>query len=367
MRETRIFADACRKQKPPCGISRKKKFIFQWHITENCNLACKHCYQDHHLENTPALATLLAMLRQFYDLLTDLKNKGLARQAHINLTGGEPFLNSDFMNLLEILHTRSQASFAILTNGTLIDADTACHLQKLQPAYVQVSIEGGRETHDQIRGEGGLRKAAEGIRHLVAAGVPVSISFTAHRGNYKDFPDVVKLGRKLGVSRIWADRLIPCGSASSWTGDLLTPRETLAFFEIMKGSRRKKIPFRKDEQDIAMHRALQFMVGGGEPYHCSAGDTLITILPNGDVLPCRRMPVIAGNLFNQPLQEIYFESVFLRSLRDRSHVSRGCEKCFHMAFCRGGLRCLSYAVKGNPFYADPGCWIADHPETAPAT
>lgn len=59
-----------------------------------------------------------------------------------------------------------------------------------------------------------------------------------------------------------------------------------------------------------MHRALQFMVGGGEPYHCSAGDTPITILPNGDVLPCRRMPVIAGNLFNQPLQEIYFESVF---------------------------------------------------------
>lgn len=69
------------------------------------------------------------------------------------------------MNLLEILHTRSQASFAILTNGTLIDADTACHLQKLQPAYVQVSIEGGRETHDQIRGEVafGKRQRASGI------------------------------------------------------------------------------------------------------------------------------------------------------------------------------------------------------------
>lgn len=364
MRETKAFANACkRKPKLPSEKFRKNKFILQWHITEHCNLSCKHCYQDNHPTSTPSLSALLSILRQFYDLLAMLKNTGSATQAHINLTGGEPFLNASFIDLLELLYAKSRVSYAILTNGTLIDVDTAVHLKKLQPSYVQVSIEGRRDTHDEIRGEGSYQKAVTGIGNLVAAGVPVYLSFTVNRNNYKDFPDVVRCGRKLGVSRIWADRLIPCGNASSLTNDLLTPKETLSFFEIMKDSRKNKLPFAAEKKDILMHRALQFLVGGGEPYHCSAGDTLITILPNGDVLPCRRMPVVVGNVCNQQLLEIYSENSFLKSLRDKTNISKGCEQCFYKNFCRGGLKCLSHAVNGDQFYADPGCWIANNQKT----
>ncbi|MCK4818311.1 pyrroloquinoline quinone biosynthesis protein PqqE, partial [bacterium] len=51
-----------------------------------------------------------------------------------------------------------------------------------------------------------------------------------------------------------------------------------------------------------------------------------------------------------------YNSDLLRELRKRDHVSKGCENCLHFQQCGGGLRCLSYAVTGDPFMADPGCW-----------
>ncbi|MEA3325633.1 MAG: SPASM domain-containing protein, partial [Euryarchaeota archaeon] len=76
--------------------------------------------------------------------------------------------------------------------------------------------------------------------------------------------------------------------------------------------------------------------------------------PNGDLYPCRRMPIRAGNLLETPLIELYYESDLFCALRKR--ISEGCEGCFYSGLCRGGLRCLSYALTGDPFTTDPGCW-----------
>jgi radical SAM protein with 4Fe4S-binding SPASM domain len=138
---------------------------------------------------------------------------------------------------------------------------------------------------------------------------------------------------------------------------VLTPAETREFFEIMRKARsRARWSFGRTE--IAMHRALQFLVAGGKPYHCTAGDTLITVQPNGDLYPSRRMPIRVGNLMETPLVELYYESDLFRALRDRDCISDGCQGCSYSKLCRGGLKCLSYAVAGDPLKADPGCWHA---------
>lgn len=364
-RQERAFAAACHQQtKLAARTLRRSTFTLQWHITDHCNLNCRHCYQENVPLHDASFSDMLLILEQFDSLLAKMRNtSGGPMRGHVNLTGGEPFLNNEFWDLLSLLSSKNRASYAILSNGTLIDSSTALQLKKLKPAYVQVSLEGSPKTHDHIRGEGSFDRAASGISCLVTAGIPVSISFTAHRGNYTEFPQVVRYGRKLGASRIWADRLIPCGHAASLTDDLLTPDETLSFFEIMKTGRKKKWPFTGQSRDVAMHRALQFLVGNETPYHCHAGNSLLTILANGDVVPCRRLPVVSGNVLDRELSSIYFENPFLKSLRDPDRISKGCEECFYQPFCRGGLRCLSYAVKGDAFSADPGCWIANHRTT----
>jgi radical SAM protein with 4Fe4S-binding SPASM domain len=110
--------------------------------------------------------------------------------------------------------------------------------------------------------------------------------------------------------------------------------------------------------EVAMHRALQFRAGGLQPYSCTAGDRLVAVQPNGDLYPCRRMPIRVGNLMETPLRELYQHSDLFRALRDRGRLSRGCERCTYAKVCRGGLKCLSYAVTGDPFERDPGCWHA---------
>ncbi len=341
------------------GGYRPTGLLLQWHVTERCNQRCAHCYQEHYSPDELSYDGLLEVLRQYRTLLDAWRSGpgGLPVRGHITVTGGEPFVREDFFDLLNALAAHSRDfTFAILTNGTLIDGPTARRLRKLGPAFVQVSIEGARGTHDGIRGAGSFDRTVEAVKHLTRHGIRTFISFSAHRGNFREFPDVCRIGRELRVSRVWADRIIPWGSGAALRQQVLTPEETREFFEIMKRVRCENSRRWFTSTQIAMHRALQFLVAGGRPYRCTAGDSLITVLPSGDVYPCRRMPIRVGNLMETPLARLYHESELLRALRDRQRSVAGCKRCHFAQFCRGGLKCLSLALNGDPFTADPGCW-----------
>jgi radical SAM protein with 4Fe4S-binding SPASM domain len=303
---------------------------------------------------------LLKVLEQFKELL-DQFNTGTKLSpvcGQINVTGGEPFIRRDFLDLLEVFYSnRERFSFAIFTNGSYIDEAMAMRLHKFRPVFVQVSIEGSEKTNDAIRGPGAYDQTITALKHLTKQKVPTIISFTAHKKNYHEFVEVARLGREMSVDRVWSDRLIPCGMGTLLKNGVLSPMETREFCEIMYGAHNEFMQsFCRTE--IAMHRALQFIVAGGRPYSCSAGSRLLAVMPNGDVFPCRRMPVNIGNVMETPLAELYYNNRFLNDLRDEDRVSDGCERCSFLRQCRGGLRCLSYALTGTPFKADPGCWIA---------
>ncbi len=340
-----------------------RNLFLQWHITERCNLRCDHCYQDSYRGQELEFGQLLDILAQYRDLLARWRQASASTiPGHITVTGGEPFVRQDFCQLLDVFAEHDKEfSFAVLTNGSLIDRETALYLSSIRPSFVQVSVEGTEATHDRIRGEGTYQQTVDAVAHLVKARVRTLISFTAHRDNFREFPDVVRLGRRLRVSRVWADRMIPLGSGSA--GNVLTPRETREFFDLMQRSRASARLLRLlmlSHTEVAMHRALQYLTTGAEPYHCTAGDSLITVQPNGDLIPCRRMPVSVGNLTHQPLSDLYRDSSLFRQLRDESSISKGCEQCTDNRSCRGGLKCLSLAVTGDAFTADPGCWQASN-------
>lgn len=334
------------------------RMLLQWHVTERCNLRCTHCYQEDVGPPHPSWEELLATLERLEAFLAACRanRAGLPFRAHITVTGGEPFVRSDFMRLLERLAAgRARYSFAVLTNGTAIDRERARALARLRPGFVQVSLDGRPETHDRIRGRGSHARAVEGIRNLVGAGVPTFLSFTAQPSNFRDFPAVARLGRGLGVARVWSDRLIPQGQGGQLHDAVMSPQETREWVELMRAERSRGW---LACSPVALHRALQFADSGSCSYRCAAGDTLLAVLPNGEVVPCRRMPIVVGNLHDEPLETLYAENPTLRWLRDRSRVSAGCERCFYSDSCGGGLRCLSYAVHGDAFRADPGCWLA---------
>jgi radical SAM protein with 4Fe4S-binding SPASM domain len=327
----------------------------QWHITDRCNLRCAHCYQDGYRDHGGGMAAWMPILEQFRAFLADTAPR---IGGHITVTGGEPFAHAEFPALLETLAAhRKEFSFAILCNGTLIDADMSRRLATWAPRFVQVSIEGSPATHDAVRGTGNHAQVVAGIERLVAAGVRTMVAFTAHRDNFREFAEVARLARRLKVARVWADRLIPQGQGEALCS--LTRDETREFVESLRQARlqaESQLDGRlRAGTEIALHRALQFL-GGGPAYRCTAGDTLITVMPDGTLYPCRRLPLDAGNLYQTPLATLYDGQLF-RSLRNPAAAADGCGECVYERLCRGGLRCLAYAVNDSYTVADPGCWL----------
>lgn len=353
-----------------------RRMLLQWHITERCNLRCGHCYQDRFEGPELSAREMIGVVNQFQDLLTtqaarttvgappDWSRKGVNTPSRplrgwINVTGGEPFLRPDCLDLLEFLSLeRDWLGFGVLTNGTLIDNRLARYLAYLRPGFVQVSLDGVENTHDAARGPGSFKRAVAGIRRLCRAGVRTMISFTARSGNWSEFSEVVRLGRRLGVAKVWTDRFLPFGGGSNWSDQTLSPSETRAYVRLVARTRRSNARRPFSATTVDARRGLQFLGTRGPAYACAAGDRLVTVLSDGGLAPCRRLPIRIGNLLETPLKTLYAHSPVLRDLRDPDRVPGACRGCRHVRTCRGGLRCLAYALTNDPFAPDPGCWLA---------
>ena len=88
---------------------------------------------------------------------------------------------------------------------------------------------------------------------------------------------------------------------------------------------------------------------------CAAGLSTLTVMPNGDVMPCRRMNVVIGNLREKSLFDIWYSSEMLWKLREREKNLKICGKCKNLNVC-GGCRAVAFGVTGDYFAKDPQCW-----------
>lgn len=103
-----------------------------------------------------------------------------------------------------------------------------------------------------------------------------------------------------------------------------------------------------------MYRALQFQMTNDYPYTCTAGISLLTVMENGDLVPCRRMPIVVGNLLENNMYELYKNNKVLQELR-KDTTPDECKNCEHAKKCSGGLKCLTYALYKDLNHKDVGC------------
>lgn len=323
-------------------------------------MRCTHCYQEDYDKSKELsfeeLIKAFIQYKEIIDFFNEQVNPKEVVRPKLSLTGGEPFIREDFMDLLDVICTHSEIiRISILTNGTLITKDIAKKLSDLGIFKVQVSIDGDEQTHDSIRGKDSFKKAMAGIKHLVDSEIITAISFSAHKQNYKIFPKVVEIAKNSGADFIWSDRIIPTGSGKDLL--ILSKEETKEYVEML-AQQHKLIKDSDCNLYVRNNRALQFLPKAkNDPYSCSAGDKMLTLMPNGDVYPCRRMPIKIGNVRNQSLKDIYYKTPLIKNLRNPQKIQIGCEKCDFKNSCKGGLKCLSYAVYDSTEFADPGCWL----------
>jgi len=344
------------------SVTREYEFIIQWHLTERCNLRCRHCYQEGRPGAEMPLAEIRGVVAEIAGMFAAWRDDyGLELAPSFNLTGGEPFLRADFFEIIEDVAGRGWAVF-VLSNGTLIDAEKAQKLAALGVKGVQVSMEGPREVHDQIRGPGSFAAAVAGTRALLEAGMRVNFNTTLSTVNADHFPALVDLTASLRVPELGFTRLVPSGRGQLMLETMLTTAQVRDFYQRILSLEVPGLAIGTGDPMAAQMGEADPQDAGSIPLGgCAAGVSGLTLLPDGTVLPCRRLPLPLGNVRQDPLREIWAVSPVLAALRDRRRYKGKCGRCPRWAQCRG-CRAIAYAYSqglGTPDFLapDPQCFI----------
>jgi radical SAM protein with 4Fe4S-binding SPASM domain len=337
-------------------------FFIQWHLTETCNLWCKHCYQGERSREETSLPEAKKVIAEVSAMLKDWSEAyDVAFSPSFNITGGEPFLRRDLFDILGEIK-RNGFEIFLLTNGTLVDRARSRMLADLGIKGVQVSIEGGEEVHDAIRGEGSFTASATGIERLVDAGIPVTLNVTLSNLNAGQIKKVIAFGSHVGARRVGFSRLVPYGRGRSLLPRALEPEQVQDLYESLWSLEIKSLELvTGDPLASQMKVHSNGDAGNTAVSGCAAGVSGLTILPNGNVTPCRRLPLSLGNVRRHSLRRIWATSPVLEALRDRSRYKGKCGACSRWANCRG-CRAIAYAFSRSrgedDFLADdPQCFL----------
>lgn len=338
----------------------KSYFSFQWHITDDCDQRCKHCYIFSGNEcKKPDSMTWEQMQSAFYNCLDFCKVYD--RLPYFYLTGGDPILHPDFWRLLELFREKA-VPFTIMGNPFHLDDKVCRRLKELGCEKYQMSIDGLRETHDWFRKPGSFDCTLEKIGCINRAGIRSVIMTTVSKKNISEITGIIDEVVKAGVNVFAFSRYVP------GKGDLdssMSPREYRALLaECDKKFKEYEAAgcdtyFNKKDHLWTLYEyetgafKLPEKADGKIHVGCNCGNCHITILPTGDIYACRRVAESkVGNIFEDRLADVWVTS--MESYRDYTKFSK-CSKCELLAYCRG---CPAVAKGTNgDFYADdPQCW-----------
>jgi len=160
------------------------------YLSERCNSRCVTCDYWRHGTKDATLESVQRMLPSLAALRT---------RAAL-LSGGEPLLNPEWPEIAALLKSRGLALW-LLTSGLSL----AKHARRAAELFdsITVSLDGTcAGTYAAIRGVDAFDKVCEGIRAVVAAGIPVSVRVTLQRANYRELPRFVTLARELGAAQV---------------------------------------------------------------------------------------------------------------------------------------------------------------------
>jgi AdoMet-dependent heme synthase len=341
-------------------------FFVQWHLTEKCNLACTHCYQEGKAIKEMTLPEIKRTVRHISETIRQWSDTyEIPFAASANITGGEPFLRKDLPAVLREL-VRYHFGVSVLTNGTLLDKERAEMLAGLPVRGVQVSLEGPEAIHEQIRGKGSFSSSMKGVELLLDSGIVVTLNVTLSEINVDYFREIVDVATSIGVQRLGFSRLVPYGRGFGLISRMLSKDRVKASYEEITST---KVPgleivtgdpvaaqLGDDTADDEGDGDDTFPVGG-----CAAGISGITLLPDGTISPCRRMGISIGNILTDSLREVWATSSVLAALRDKNSYKGKCATCKRWSDCRG-CRAIAYAYSRsqgrNDFLEeDPQCFI----------
>lgn len=159
-------------------------------LSDRCNSRCVTCDYWRHGRADLDLAVVTRLLPSLERLGTEV----------VLISGGEPLLNPEWVQIAALLR-RHRLKVWLLTSGLSL-AKHAARTSVLFDA-ITVSLDGtDGSTYAAIRGVNAFDAVCRGVRAAVAAGSLVTLRVTVQRGNFRQLPGFVALGRALGIAQV---------------------------------------------------------------------------------------------------------------------------------------------------------------------
>ena len=323
-------------------------FTLQLHITDACELQCRHCYRDTPRRADLPLTDLERMLDDFHDFCESRWIPG-----RVTFAGGEPLQRVDDLLLLTRRAKKSGMQVHLLTNGWHLTRETAQELKAAGCLRVQISLDGDAETHDGLRGGGAFEKAIAALVTARQASLPATLSLTLGGWNRQALHEVIRLAQE-HCARLFVSRFVPCGNGAALRNDLLTPNQWQSVMRRCSAFSRSHSPGVSLRDPL--YAPLRAKCGHRNPMAiggCAIGHAGLAVDADGTAYPCRRLPVPLGNLRVDGFEAVW-RSPALEALRDRDRLRGPCGACQWRWAC-GGCRAIAYALSGDPFAGDPQC------------
>ena len=318
-------------------------FGLQWHITNACDLHCRHCYdrsERSHLTEAQAIGAL----DQFQSFCHEHWVAG-----HIDFTGGNPFLYPGFFELYQEAVNRG-IDVDILGNPVSREQlEKLCSIQP--PGQFQVSLEGRKSCNDRIRGEGSFDRAMEFLDLLKQYNIPSAVMLTLHKENLRE---VLPLVRELEgrTDAFNFTRLSQVGEGAALMQ--IAPGEYKAILEeyLAYAESSPIAAYKENLINLIRWERGEQTTTGCTGSGCGIAFDGIVLLPDGEVHGCRKVPSRMGNLWEETLEEIYFSPASAALRRGM----KACDGCPIRPICGGCIAASTLSPTGYADTVDPCCW-----------
>jgi MoaA/NifB/PqqE/SkfB family radical SAM enzyme len=251
-------------------------------LTYRCNWRCVFCYNPRHSDLQPL------SLGDWTDVLDDLRALGTLG---VVLTGGEPLVHPEFLQIARAARTRGFA-VRLFTNGSLVTETMADALAGLDLVGVEMSLHGATSaTHDRTTERPGSFVALlEGVGRLKARGVSLLLKTPLTHVNEHELDGMVALAGHLGIPH-----QVDCNMTPRDDGD----KGPLQYRASAEGIERM---YRK----VAALGRLPEAARSAGGVNCGLGRLTLAVDPEGNVYPCLQWKKTSlGNVRRTRLAELW--------------------------------------------------------------